>query len=522
MKIQLFILSILAAGSLTAQTVPEPAVIPEVFAQKISPNGIYVSGQDFAYNCNVYSRITNEAYIYAGYYPGNGNSISNTGVAVGQSMETGRGVIMKEGKATTPAKLAVLAESSLDAITSDGTRACGWATNTKSGPMQIPFYCEVNEDGSISDPVVLPFPERDFFGTTPQFCTASWISDDGRTIAGILLDGTGFFSYPIIYTQNEGGQWSCSFPSQPMFNPDNLPLPKFPELDEVVVPEEPVITDFMDEQKKLEWEQAMQAYLDSGNEELNPWNNVTYYTGEQEYQNYLNDLAASNKDIMEIYYDMIDQYWRDMAIIGKGARFAPNIALSPDGKSLGAVLTVDAEEAASDFTAQYIPYYFNLENAYYEQLPESYPDLVPNQILDNGIIIAFVAPGDIDAYNSFVKLPDEPEFISFEEYMQRSNPQYVNWMQENLNPYRIGVNSGIVSFSADESVIVCGINVNVMESYIFSGLASGVESLEVSDSLESLTIYNLNGIKVGVFKDTFELRSLPKGMYIINGRKFKL
>ena len=330
-KHTLLILPVLLINSVSAQNQEEPHIIPAAFGQKIDRTGSYIMAQYISGSTIAYDIARLDATFYGGYYPGNGNCITNEGMLVGQDMETSRGVIMKNGTASIPGTLNNILQSSLDAITPDGKRACGWIQNAKGGPIQLPFYCDIDDNGTVGEPIILPYPSKDLFNDTPQYCTASYISDDGKRIAGIVQDGTGFYAYPIVYSQLEDGSWEYTCPSEPLFNPNHLEIPEYPDFDNIEVPKAPEITDFMTPEKKEEWEKAMQEYESSGgNAQRNPWSDVTYYTGDEGYDDFEKAIVEYNQEVNNIIGKVLDDYWMSMAKVGEYARFIPNLAFSHD------------------------------------------------------------------------------------------------------------------------------------------------------------------------------------------------
>lgn len=509
-------------GEVSAQEIPQPHILPEAYAQKINPAGTALMAQDIAGNAIVYGIKTGEELWYGGYYPGNGNCLANNGMLVGQDMETSRAAIMKEAAGEVPASFSSYASSTLDAITPDGTRACGWVQNPKGGPIAVPVYCDIAEDGSFGEVHMLPYPSKDFFNDTPQYCTAVCISDDGKTIAGLVQDGTGFFSYPIIYKQNVNGEWSYTFPSEPMFNPDHLEIPKYPDLDSDEMPRQPQITDFMTPEKKKEWEEDMAQYEETNDPDMNPWSYVTYFTGEDGYAAFEQAIVDYYKKVNEILGNLIDNYWKEMAKVGKYACFIPNIALSPKGDTLVIDLGILADEYATDVYSGYDTYIFNLTDSSYSLLESQYKNLIPTQILNDGTLITVSSPSsELLPYNGYILLPGEKELISFEEFVKKNAPAYLPWLTENLNLLDTGVISGIVSLSEDKSVMAGGLPVGQMMSYIIAVENASVNSIE-SLTEDTYNVYSLSGTKVMTTKEKSEISRLPKGIYIINGKKIKL
>ncbi|MCH5233856.1 MAG: hypothetical protein J1E16_01060 [Muribaculaceae bacterium] len=508
-------------GAICAQESVAPTILSEIFAQKVSPNGKYIMAQDFTASAILYDMENGKQLLYEAYYPGNGNCVSNNGIMVGQDMATQLGSIMVNGTASVPRVLNGQYQSTLDAITPDGSRACGWIQNTRSGLLQIPFYCDIDENGNALEPEALPFPPKDLLGDTPQFATATYISDDGKTIAGIVRDGTGFISYPIVYTQDEKGDWSYVCPSEPLFNPEHLEIPSYPDYEDLCLPDPPKITDYMSEEMKKEWEAAMAEYEATGDEYLDPWTHVEDYTGELGYEEYTEDSLEYYKEANKLLSEAIDEYWKKMAKISKYARFAPNMALSPDGKTLMAALGISDDEYLSDESTGYITYKFDLSSGEYSEIISEYDTLIPTQVMDDGTFVAIGAPNSLLAYRSYIVLPGTTEFISFDQYIEDTNPQYLSWVNNNLDFFGSGVVSGILSFSKDMSVIVGGLLFNEMMSYVITDANAGMEKIMLPES-EIYKIYNLSGIPVLSTKDKTEITHLPKGIYIINGKKIKL
>lgn len=514
-------LCLLLPATLFAQESVAPYTIPGTFAQKVSTNGRYLMAQDFTASAILFDIENEEILYYDAYYPGNGNCVTDKGIIVGQDMSTQRGAIMINGEGSVPKVLNGQYQSTLNAITPDGTRVCGWVQNTRSGLLQIPFYCDIDENGNFLEPQGLPYPTKDLFNDTPQFCTATYISDDGKTIAGIVMDGTGFFSYPIVYTQNEAGEWNYVCPSEAMFDSENIEIPVFPDYEDLGLPDPPQITDYMSEKKKKEWEAALAEYEATGYPSLDPWSYVTYFTGDKGYDEYEAAVIAYNTEANRLLGEAIDEYWKKMAALSQYVQFAPNMALSPDGKVLIAALGVSGDEYASDVYNGYVLYKFDLTSGEYTELKSQYDSLIPTQLMNDGTLVTLGAPNTPLEYKGFILLPGVTEFIGFEKYLTDTNPQYLSWFNENLDYFGDGVVSGVLSFSNDMSVIVGGVPLNDMVSYVITNAKAGVNAIELPES-EIYKVYNLSGMRILSTKDKTELNNLPKGIYIINGKKIKL
>ena len=514
------LLTAVISGQILAQETA-PYIIPEAFAVRISQNGNYIVAQDIAGNAIVVNPKETEELWYGAYYPGNGNCVTNEGVLVGQSMENSMAVVMKDLEGVVPLSLTAYANSAFDAITPDGSRACGYVANPEVGVLSIPFYCDIAPDGTVGEVNILPYPPKDFFGQTPQFFTAVYISDDGKTIAGTVTDDTGFYSYPIVYTQDASGNWSYNCPSEPLFNPDHLPIPQFPSEEGMDLPKQPEITDFMTPEKKAEWEQDMADYEATGDPDLNPWTYVAYFTGEDGYKAFEQAIVDYNRAVNEIYGKAIDNYWKEMAKVAKYACFIPNLALSPQGDVLIADLGITDEEYTTDTYTGYATYKFDLKNGSISVIESEIKNLIPAQITENGTIVTVSSASNELPYNSYMLLPGAEEYISFDEYISRTNPAYLPWLTANLDLLGTGVISGVVNFSGNMETMVGGLPISNMLSYVIYANNAGIESLEsIKDN--TYNVYNLSGIKILTTKEKSEIKALPKGIYIINGKKIIL
>ena len=79
--------------------------------------------------------------------------------------------------------------------------------STSDRLMLYPVVWTLNADG-VYVCQELPHPTKDFTGRVPQYVTAIDISADGNTIVGQMVDYSGFYIVPILYTRNAEGAWS--------------------------------------------------------------------------------------------------------------------------------------------------------------------------------------------------------------------------------------------------------------------------------------------------------------------------
>ena len=519
----------LSAAAATQQEEVKPYILPQAMAQKTSLDGKTVVAQDYYGNAIVFDAVNETADFYPEYMPGNGNCVAADGTLVGQSMY-GFASIMRGGNVYEPESLEVDGGSAFNGITDDGSRICGWVTNPAGPVSQVPFICDMAADGSVGSPVILPYPEKDFFGDTPQFCTAVWISIDGATVIGQVMDGTGFYSYPIVYTLDDSGTWNYSLPSEPLFNPDGLPIPVWPEFNGY----EPKITDFMEPDKAREWEEDMKAWQESHDPDMDPWQILDYYITDEKYDEFEAAIVKYNQELWE-FYDEIDEYWDLMSQLSKDAFFALGVmALNPQGTILATSYAELMEDAGgTDEVSDYIPYVFDLSSGNIRKISTPQRMLIPTQVLSDGSILAT----SIADYRAFLLEPDADDFISMEEYLKGAFPAYLPWLEDNLSirtqvydpetgryVTKEAVMTGLVSASDDMTVIAGGLPGDAMMTYIYGMHQEEAEVEEIIPATEEgrYTVYNLQGVRILDTADATRLHTLPSGLYIINGKKAAL
>lgn len=518
----------LVAASAFAEGEVNPVIVEEVYGFKMTPDGNALMTQDYFGSALVYFINTGEQIYYNSYYPGIGNCLSSNGLAVGQSMANSLAAILNNGKGIIPPTLADSYMSSLDGITPDGTRACGYIANLGSSIIDVPMYVDIDEDANVSEPVILPYPSRDFLGTPPQFCTAIYISEDGKTMAGIVRDNRGFYTYPIVYYLKEDGNWDFKCPSEPLFNPNNYPIPQWPH-DNV---HQPSITEYMTEEGEELWNDAWDAYEASEGEGVNPWDELEVFMTPEDIDEYYADLVAYQEELKG-FYAQIDSYWDDYSKIINGSNFQSGIfAMNPEGTllAMSCGISEEGDNGATDTYYKYHLYVFDLKNDTFRKIESPINTAAPCQIFNDGTIV-MVTNG---TYVDYIILPDSEEFIPFGDYIASTHPEYLPWLQENLGREMTVIDpetgnyvnqevivGGVLSFSEDMSVMAGGFYSENPYTYIFGGPQSGVETV-VDEIEDHYVVYNLQGLKIMETNDKSKLNNLGKGIFIINGKKVLL
>lgn len=194
-------------GTMAADDYVYPIEWPEVYAQKVSPNGRFVAAQDIFFITYVYDLEADEIIPYEAAYAGDGQYVADDGTMVGEDALLSMPVIMKDGKVIVPDAVKSYGYGCFESITPDARMAAGF--------VGIPYTpCVYNLETETLE--ILPAPERDLAGGTPQGVIPHVISDDGRTVAGVVMDDTGMHEYPIIFRRADDGSWSYSLPTQDM------------------------------------------------------------------------------------------------------------------------------------------------------------------------------------------------------------------------------------------------------------------------------------------------------------------
>lgn len=343
--------TLLLSGALLMAAAPAfadvtPAVYPDAPFMGISSNGKYttfslqgmllsVLNLEDPSECSVYY---DEVYQMGQYIPGYGTCVADDGSTVGNAT-----IYDAEGNQWDQAviynvkgDLTVLSVPDKDqinlahGITPDGSRICG---NVGLSPfsmdsqmiMQVPVIWNRNEDGTYGDPVMLPYPAKDFLGEVPQMITALAISSDGKTVAGEVVSNSGWWTYPIIYTLGDNGEWSYSLPflNELFFTNPEIYIPANPG-------NYPLVNDFMTQEE-----------LDAHAKALEEWNNTPYEDRDwSKYPNIQNFMSDEEK---EVYAAAVDKYYVDLAAYQNAVDAATagsvtfefnSVVLAPDGKSV--------------------------------------------------------------------------------------------------------------------------------------------------------------------------------------------
>mgnify|MGYP002602886065 CR=1 FL=1 len=373
---------------------------------------------------------------------GNGQGISNTGVVLCTRYD-GDVCWWKAGEfhSLVPLVTDDAVSNGVNGITPDGLTICGYcglkpmSTDDILTPMSVPVIYKLKSDGTYTEAIQLPYPERDFTGRVPQYVIATNISADGRVIAGQVLDYSGAMPQPIVWKLKDNDTWEYETLGIDLLNPDHVVFPQFPDIE----PRQPQAQDFMSPDGLEEYNEAYQSWAASG------------YTGEMpEYTDYMTpeELAAYNaamakyNEEMAVYQPLADAFnevWYSFLESGKSTFFVFNsTSLSPDGKLL---LQMEQKEIPGDdpwsSETKFGTSVFNLENGKYKSYGTD-RNIMPSQILADGTVLGSVQDGMIGTRRATIYKPADwnsdaaPEFSWLDEYVKTINPGIYDWMKTNM------------------------------------------------------------------------------------------
>lgn len=515
--------------------VPEPKVIEDALISSISPNGNYAVSQGAA-GLRIFNLVTGEEYTqfsgegYEEYYVGDGNCVSDNGIVVGSSPESPYPYYWKDGK-WRALRIPSYAHTSnyAQAISADGSRMCGTLRIAGMGGdddelMVAPCVWNAVGEG-YGMPVILPHPEFDYSGRIPQYITAIDMSSDGKVIVGQIRDAQGILNYPIIYREDESGEWSYEIPHEELINPDKLEIVPFPG-DGPVMPQ---FETFMTPEEIDAYNVAYAEYVSSGSTIPCP-----------EYWEYMtvDEIAAYNKAADEYNkeaeaYNKKFEAWAEfiLGVADASPDYAFNqVRISADGNTIGCTVQVvgDMDPMTGFPSVENSVWMFDLTSGKITKY-EKNGDLNIFYVANDGVGIGTTSAGTVsDSY-----ILQNGDAIDIITWMNSKEPAYASWIKDNMTfPYEQMVYdeatgnyefvygetlmTGRATATPDFSVISLSVQ-NVWDgmddgiAYVFDlkSVGSGVDA--VRPATEENTIYDLSGRKL-------RNASAP-GIYIINGEK---
>lgn len=564
----------LGAMLATQASAQEMKMYDDVSFSKFSRNGEWLV-ENLQGTMNILQRSTGKQYSCADntgntlYMPGLGNSVSNNGRIVGT--EGDYAAYWEDGNWTELPQATGIGTlyNSANAITPDESRIVGILGNDGASMgsddmlMAYPVVWTKNASGEY-ECKTLPYPKTDFLGKTPQYVTAMDISDDGKTVVGQVRDFSGFYTMPIIYTEDANGNWSYRvIGSDEIYDKDkigNLPA-------EPTSPTMPDPTSYMTSSDIDNYNAALEDY----NEQME-----LYYEGiisdppvYPMYADYMSDAdqKAAYNAAVEKYNNDIQQYMADYQkymeergkVINECGFMQNTLCLTSDGHFLGTALEDRTAAGGDDMwgggSKNYMGYFdLTQENPAFVRTTDGGDYLLTGMLNDGTQFVA--SPAKEYTRNTFVVKPDAAHTsISFKEYLEGRDANVAKWVVDH-NSYDVytydyddnwdliitgetkdSLVTGTVMASPDGRIIVSyytdtfsNVDASYTESYFidFEGTTDGIAAVaddkhKLAVRAEGNTIVAAEGVKLDVYAADGTLaasaegkaRVSAKGLYVV-------
>lgn len=520
-----------ASASLTNQ------VLPGYYFTGMSHNGHYAVSTLDGGILTFMDLISGESTTYEGdgysteYTSGIGNCISNNGILVGSTVPAGNAAYLENGEWHYLPVLNEEYTNLSNGITADGTVICGNIGTDKidinsENIMCVPCVWYRQNDGSYSEPVFLPHPDKDYTGRVPQYVKAISISDDGNVVAGQITDYGGFVQQPIVYSRNEKGEWNYELLCPELINGAKIEFPEYPGES----PTPPSMDDFMTEEEMAAYEKAYQEWSTTYPIDYSKYPNQEDYMSDESKAKYNESMAVYNEKYAEweeLYYPFADKYFESQE---STKLFVFNSCyISPNGKyyltstqSQGGIWMSNKRKAANaldegDFdtpeeeTTYASPYVLNIETGEYSTVIGN-SDIQASFIADDGTVLA-----TSDIYSkpqAMVLTPGATEYVPLEVYLAETSPVAVSWMNENMRHdmveydydtfEEITIPDVMISgapYAASDLSVFCTATLNVWdvydENYYYSYIICADKTVDAVEGVSG-NEFAVNALKGGV------------------------
>lgn len=408
----------------------QPTILSGALITHISPNGVWAASEQFGYI--VIANLVegtfdtfepDEEYVYQ-YSFGNGNSVSNNGVFVGTEFSEGAPEYYQDGewiilpvKESDTMQLECLTNGvSADGNAIVGTVGRGTMSFDEDSQMAFPALWLRQTDGKFGMYVDLPAPAKDLMGKIPQRVTAINISADGKTIAGQIVDNSGFMIQPVVFVQDADGNWSYKLPCEKMYHPD-ITLPEEPGEG----PVRPDYSDYMTADKIAEYDQAVNDYWDGLIED---YPEITDYMTDAKAEEYEAAMAIYNQESdaymakVNEYYTALDEYMAAMPLLTFN-----NSYLSADGRYL-----LSSISKGSFWNPEYYPALIDLqEDKMYISENEGLSSFVNN----DGAVLA-AKSFDSNVRTAWISQDFLATATPLQDYVKGKNEEVYNFMNDNM------------------------------------------------------------------------------------------
>lgn len=535
---KLFLLSAaaLAGVAIASAEAPEPLHLSNACINKIAPNGTLGVSQGYSSGVQIFDlvsgnklfEIPGDEIVNIGVGVGVGNGISNTGMVL-LSTDGFLAEYWKDGEIYTldyPDE--AIGNNSANGITPDGKRICGYvgvyaaADSQDDVLMNVP--CIWNEEGEneYSKPIVLPHPTKDLTGRVPQYVMANFISEDGKTILGSMVDCVGNMSVPLIWKEDADGKWSYEIVHEELYKHEDIVFPEFAgDFDG----DYPWTGNFMTEEELAAFEEAENAYYNGLTDEYpNP---ADYMTAEEiaafnAYVDEYNTWAEAFNNwygVYELFCDACPKF--DMN----------SFMMSANGKFMATSVATPIDDPFAWFTTfSYAPWVFDLTTGDITKYADS-GSIMATYVANDGAVLGTDA--DFEHYQQSAFIIENGKCSSMNAWIGAKVPAYETWITENMTFEVYGgywddeldefvdtvdevTMTGVPTATPDLSKIGLWIEnswdyMTEAEAFLFDIQGGTVGVGSVATEAEGKVIYDLSGR---------QLKEITApGIYVINGKK---
>lgn len=499
MKKFLLLACLCSVVSLSGWGFEAPTAEPNVSWQGISPDGRYLVS-NLSGSLIIVDRVNDTTYSYEesesnSYVTGVGEIVSNTGIVLSSNSVRYNASYWENGEWKEVPVPNPNQTNSLHGITPDGSRIVGnvGAANIDidaSSTMALPAYWDRSSDGTYTLHT-LPYPEKDFIGRVPQYVTATSVSDDGNVIVGQIVDYSGSFNIPLVYTQNADGEWVYTSVLEKYFTIDG----EIPE-DPGEAPALPDPMDYMSAEGKAEYDKAYDAWIESGYdytlypdpEDFLEGEEKAAYTAAKEQYDVEN---AAWQEKAEVFYAFFETLQSTLPVFGFN-----DTCISADGKKITQVEeVVDYSDPMAWFpTVVKTPWVIDIATGEVEKLDFG-KSIAVTQILPDNTYLAYNGVGAFPATGYVIK---DGECEDLYNYLSNLSPEMAEWCEKNLTheiekydwetgetTFEEYVYTGMCLASRDMKVILCWSTSDWDYDYFTFGYVFDVDALGSVDTVEA-------------------------------------
>ncbi len=501
MKKSLLLILTAAAGIGTATAgIKEPVIYPEASVQRISADGSVAVSEiygtvkifDLDKNTQVQYDATDDMTSY--YSLGHGNCVSKDGsiILMNTCYSPLDAAYLENGKFFQLNVPDENKDNLTNGVTPDGSRICGSVgmheMTFDEVIMQIPAYWDRNADGTYSECHILPYPTKDLMNETPQYVTAIAISDDGKTIVGQMVFSSGSMIIPVVYKEDEKGEWSYELPTKALFNPDGLEAVENPGDG----PMPPSYEDYMTAEELEAYNAAINEYYQ------------TFEGNYPEYEDFMTDeekaayTAAyqayqSLYDEWEVKWNAYNEYYSGVIATSPSFVFN-NCYLSTDGKSV--VSTLEMEDPNADpwswFKSNvYVPSSLDIATGVLTKV-DTELSIAVSGVANNGVILAGNGQNETPMLGYVIK---DGQVLTVTDFLKSVNPLFEEWILKNMS-HEVAVDYDPETWE------------EIFEECVFTGMPAATPDMSVlsvwnncpwdwEQSAESV-IFNLNPVNSGI------------------------